>query len=315
MANTSLHVKNYTLVPANPSTPRDSQPDDLDTVLVVGSEEISKARAEAESVTSETGTIDCHPVILDDSEEDTDRFQGKDGTSSGLVKNPLKARSSTEEEEEPETATFSLKKEPLPTLLDDNEAIEISSSGLEPDSDSGLSNLPTRDAAIAQAIATAKAKVEADALEAPSGPRPTLSDESTSPKRPTRFDDETKPIPKPDLAAVGAVLETVPLEAALVKNVLAQVDARAAARAAGQPVPQLQLPTGPAQQPAHRHVPQQAPQVRAHPRSHVPTHVIDHARPPAEPRKRGVEILITLAAFLFVAVPSLYYLYVSLNQR
>lgn len=316
VAKTSLDVKNYTLVPAKPSSPRDSQPDDLDTVLVVSSEEISKARAEAESLTSETATADCHPVILDDSEEDTDRFAGKDASSSGLVKNPLKVsatRPPTDEEDEPETATFSLK-EPLPTLLDESEAIEISSSGLEPESDSGVDEMPTREAAIAAAIAAAKA-------ESPPGPRPSLSEESTSPKerKLARFDDETKPIPKPDLAAVGAVLETVPLEAALVKNVLAQVDARAAARAAGLPVPQFQVPT--AAQPVHQapqHFaapPQPQMHMQAHPRTQAPTHAV--AQPPAAvaPRRIGVEILITLVAFLFVAVPSLYYLYVSFSQR
>jgi hypothetical protein len=34
---------------------------------------------------------------------------------------------------------------------------------------------------------------------------------------------------------------------------------------------------------------------------------------PPTPRRIGLEILITLAAFLFVAVPALYYLYVSFN--
>lgn len=309
MAKTSLDVKNYTVVPAKPSSPRDSHPDDLDTVLVVSSEEISKARAEAESLTSETATVDCHPVILEDGEEDTDRFQGKDASSSGLVKNPLKVKSTepaAREEDEPETATFSVK-EPLPTLVDDSEEIEISASGLEAQRE--VDDLPTRDASIADAIAKAKA----DLANAAPARLPSMSEESTSPKERNvpRFDDETKPIPKPDLAAVGAVLETVPLDQALVKNVLAQVDARAAARAAGRPVPQFQAPTGPAQ-------PVQAPPMQPAPapipRQLAPTHMKQRAESPpapvAPPRRIGVEILITMIAFLFVAVPALYYLYV-----
>lgn len=299
MAKTSRDVKNYSLVPAKPSSPRDSHPDDLDTVLVVSSEEISRARAEAESLTSETATVDRHPIILDDSEEDTDRFAGKDGTSSGLVKNPLKAKSAKaemEEEEEPETATFSLK-EPLPTLLDDDLPLEISASGLQSDPGTGTGDASPKGAG-----------------PAPS-PRASLSEESTAPKEKIpRFDDETKPIPKPDLAAVGAVLETVPLEAGLVQNVLAQVDARAAARAAGKPVPQFQLPTGPPMPVAQQPPLQVAPTV--HPRTQAPTYTKPApSTPVAAPRRLGVEILITLLAFLFVAVPALYYLYVNYRPR
>ena len=45
----------------------------------------------------------------------------------------------------------------------------------------------------------------------------------------------------------------------------------------------------------------------------IAPHLLAPLKPVAPPRRLGVEILITLAAFLFVAVPALYYLYVSFS--
>jgi hypothetical protein len=378
VAKTSGNVKKSMSVP-KPSSPRDSQPDDLDTVLVVSSEEISKARAEAESLTSETATIDCHPVILDDSEESTDRFVGNDASRSGLVtKDALKADPKAAEkgasDVEPETTTVSIP-QPMRTLLDgDDEIMEISASGIEPDDETtqegrlpsaAVLKAPRRaPAPVARPVAKPVAKAAAPAPSAPSpsapsapkaaastsgkaiakaepppgkeepratitevreveplpGPRPSYTEETTTKeeRKKARFDDETMPMLKPDLVDIAGAMETVPLNSALVANVLAQVDARAAARAAGQPVPHFQVPTGPAH--AVMGAPPATPQ-QAHPahQTHTaamvgapvaPQHVAP-LQPAAPPRRLGVEIMITVAAFLFVAVPALYYLYAS----
>lgn len=81
---------------------------------------------------------------------------------------------------------------------------------------------------------------------------------------------------------ISGALETVPLSSALVQHVLAKVDARAAARSVAPPP----APPRPVSVPAPR-------------------------RPP--PRRLGVEIAIALFAFLIVAVPALYYLYLRLG--
>jgi hypothetical protein len=116
------------------------------------------------------------------------------------------------------------------------------------------------------------------------------------------------PMPKPDLVDIGGALETVPLNAALVQNVLAQVDARAAAREAGKPVPPLNM------SPVNPHMP--IPPAHGTPRNPAAALATTHGRmtqAPA-PRRIGVEIFITLLAFLAVAVPALYYLYITFAQ-
>jgi hypothetical protein len=321
-----------------PSSSRDSQPDDLDTVLVVSSDEIKRAREQVESVTSETATIDCHPVILDDSEEETDRFVD-DASRSGMVaKNPLKARV-------PGPAP-----EPLPTMIDEEE-IEISESGIISEAE----QTPTHEAIVGALAAVEVEERSAMVVGPPDGksepratitevrevepilpkeiekglaeagnqkhetdPRPSASgDDTTTEQRPKlrkadRFDDETMPMPKPNLVDIGGAMETVPLHAALVQNVLAQVDARAAARAAGEPVPQFQLPTGPPLQPPPPHVTPRQPVPAPSPGLQPQGAPI---QPPATPQRRlGIEVLITVLAFLFVAVPALYYLYLSFTQ-
>jgi hypothetical protein len=45
----------------------------------------------------------------------------------------------------------------------------------------------------------------------------------------------------------------------------------------------------------------------------VPPHLVPPMQPVAQPRRLGVEILITVLAFLFVAVPALYYLWFSFS--
>jgi hypothetical protein len=197
LAKTSGLVKNSSAV-SKRSSPRDSQAD-LDTMLVQDSEEVAKARAAmetAESVSSYTETADCHPVILDDLEDDTDRFDDP----------------------------------------------------------------PARSGPVARQLAV----------------EPTH-------KKDVRFDDVTEPMPKPNIGAIGGALETVPLTAGLVQHVVAQVDARAAARTAGAPVhPYVVVP--------------------------MPSHASAQRSVPA-PRRIGVEIFITVLAFLAVAAPALYYLY------
>lgn len=295
VAKTASDVKCSRAV-GKPQSPRDSHPDDLDTVLVVSSEDIAKARAAAESLTSETATVDRHPVIVDDAEEDTDRFTGNDASSSGLVKNPLKVKAKRAPDPEPELETSTnvvLPKVPLSTLLaEDEEIIEISDSGVVPEAE----QTPAREPA-----ATIAEVREVEAIS-----EDTETQERPKAKNLRRFDDETKPMPKGDLADVAGAMETVPLDAALVQNVLAQVDARAAARAAGRTVPHFEPPPAPAQPLAQPLM--QPPQPYYAPHAHAPA-------PPAEPGRRiGVEILITLAAFLLVAVPALYYLYVSFSR-
>src|SRR5690606_21064190 len=104
--------------------------------------------------------------------------------------------------------------------------------------------------------------------------------------------------------------------AALVQNVLAQVDARAAARAAGQPVPAFQPPQ---LSPLHPNIASPSPNPLSAP--NAPTAGLQRPAPVAQqthrsgpvapPRRLGVEIFITLLAFLAVAVPALYFLYAT----
>lgn len=267
MARTVVDVKNSELV-GKTSSPRDFRPDpdDLDTVLV-SSDAIEMAREEAESVTSETATVDRYPIILDDSEEDTDRFVGNDAASSGLIaKNP---------DPEPETSTdVTLPKHLRAMLEEDHEVVELSESGLE---------------------------MEIEAPPAKQEPRATITEVREVLERKARANDETMPTPKTDLVGL---LETMPLHAALVQNVLAQVDARAAARAAGKPIPAFQQPAAPVVMPQAHPTPRQYAQGA--------TTMGGPAQP--APRKLGTEILITLLAFLFVAVPALYYLWVSFTR-
>jgi hypothetical protein len=307
----------------------------LDTVLVVSSDEIKRARAQVESITSETATVDCHPVILDDSEEDTDRFVGNDASSSGLV--PKRAPSIPREEQspaesEPETVTALAPNAPM---IDDEEPMEVSFSSIISDADM----TPTREeipvseerarpppgkaeprvtiTEVREIAQLDPKEIDTKDVELPIDTAP-AEEETTTEERPKavpRFDDETKPMPKPDIGDIAGAMETVPLNAALVQNVLAQVDARAAARNAGKPVPPLNLSpmnphlAAPPPGTTPRHAPPQA-LVQTHPRmGAATTHKGGRAGPP--PRRIGVEIFITFVAFLAVAVPALYYLYVT----
>lgn len=313
MAKNAVDVKNSELV-GKTSSSRDSRPDeeDPDTVLL-SSDAIKRARAAAESVTSETATVDRHPIILDDSEEDTDRFFGNDASSSGLVaKSPGRAKAKPEPDldPDPETSTDITLPKHLPAMLDaEEEIIEISDSGLVMEVEPPAGKQEPR-----ATITEVREVVELTDLR-PKDADGHLDDDTATSRRPKpkkgRFDDETMPIPKAQLVDMAGALETVPLNSALVQNVLAQVDARAAARAAGQPVPQFQAPTAPPVMPQAQAQPTprqhaQAATVRAS------TQMATVSAPP--PRKLATEILITVLAFLFVAVPALYYLWISFTR-
>lgn len=319
MAKTSGIVKNWTSVP-KPSSPRDSLPDDTDTVLVLSSDDIKQARAAVESVTSETATVDCHPVVLNEDEGETERLLGDDASSSGLVtkKGPLDRRlrgEASESDPEAETETRSaVQGQPTMVDLEEEEEIELSLSGMVTEAEQRATITEVREV---EPLSSPDSEDEESGagLSTAVNPRP-LDDETQTEERPRvkpvpRFDDETMPIPKPDLLDLGGALETVPLNAALVQNVLAQVDARAAAREAGQPVPPLHL------SPVNPHIP--TPPQHQHQQQHQ--HLQQHHAPPPSMNQRqiptrrvGVEIFITVLAFLAVAVPALYYLYSSFAQ-
>lgn len=160
--------------------------------------DVGGLRPALESVSGESETADCHPVILEDSEGDTERLLGtKDASRSGLV---VRDVALTQIDGDTETAP---RRAAVPRT-DDEETMIRTDIELPPE-------------LLAEEIAERVTETRTE-------------------KRPdARFDAATAPMPVP--GDISGALETVPLNAALVQHVLAQVDARAAARAAASHAP------------------------------------------------------------------------------
>ena len=286
--------------------------EDVDTVIAVSSDEIKKARAAVVggSLDDNTSTVDCHPLIIEESAEL--------GSESGFVRKPKAlVRVDLERKVNEDTETVSLVSEALP--VGDEDIEDVDEVTAEP------------------VVAAAAAAVVADAAK-PDETDPTLKP-VVGAKRPAKeapadFDDETKTrqreairepqetkdvftepvaidkakmlappsrdqtMPMPIPGDIGGALETVPLPANLVQQVLQQVDARAAARAAGQPMPALVLQPPP-------------PDPLAALKATAPSQQRVVADPP---RRMGIEVAIAVFAFLVVAVPALYYMWIHFQD-
>lgn len=183
---------------------RESQ-SDADTILVLPAPDANAVRPALESVTGETATVDCHPIILDDAEDETERLLGtKEASRSGLVAKPIRDIAPTQVEEEPETETrkaISRDTDDEATAIRDD--IEVPPGLLE------LEIVGTTD-------------------------EPEVTETVTEKLGDARREKVTEPVPVP--GDISGALETVPLSNALVQHVLAQVDARAAAARAAAPV-------------------------------------------------------------------------------
>lgn len=159
-------------------------------------------RAPMESVTSETSTVDRHPILA------------RERTAPGA-----------DEDDDRETDTKRAATAP-PSVLESTQSVTLDApTHVELSPDHLEADEPAPGEASNSEIITERREVE-PRESAPPPPAIVLPRRAVPGKH---LDDETMPMLVGD---ISGALETVPLPAALLANVLAQVDARAAAKAA-----------------------------------------------------------------------------------